>query len=407
MRIVLVYQHFMVRGAGSDKPYDLARHLASRGHDVTVICGRGFLSQGVDIPKGRVVRMEIDGIHVVCLGVAYGQHMGFVRRLLSFLAFTFLTMLVTCRMPLYDVMLVSSTPLTIGLVGLISSYIRHRPWVFEIRDLWPECPFANGYLKSRMLFRIATWFEEWFYRKAYCVCAISEMMIDRLVERGFPRGRLHFIPTGVDVSKFDVPPDEQFLRENRLEGLWLATYVGAFGRVNGLDYLLEAAEHLRDLPGVRLVLVGDGSERQRLVAEAARRGLTGSPVVFVPAVPKERIPGILRASHAVLMMNQDRPGMKILMPNKFFDYLAAGRPLLVNLEAEVTTWIRRADCGVCLAPNDPATMKEALALLRNDPARAQRMAANARRLAEEHFDRKVLNVQWEQVLQEAAASQAR
>ena len=148
LRLVLVYQHFMVEGLGSTKPYDLARHLVAAGHRVTVICGRGYLSKGLAVRRGLVQRLRIHGIDVLCVGVDYRQGMGFVRRALSFLAFTLLAMVVTCRLPRYDVLLASSTPLTVGLVGLVSRYVRRVPYVFEVRDLWPEVPHLLGFLRS-------------------------------------------------------------------------------------------------------------------------------------------------------------------------------------------------------------------------------------------------------------------
>lgn len=402
MRIVLVYQHFMVSGSGSTKPYDLAKHLVSAGHQVTVVCGRSFLAQGVEVPGGLISRLKISGIHILCLGVDYQQKMGFARRIYAFLAFTFLSMLAVAFMPRFDVLVASSTPLTVGLVGLVSRYLRRRPWVFEIRDLWPECPYQSGYLRSRALFRIATFFEEWFYRSAAATSAISKLMVDRLVERGFPPAKLHFIPTGMDVRAFDVPPDPDFRRSNALDGKWVAVYVGAHGRANGLDYILEAATHLRQEEDVRIVLIGGGTEKDRLLAEADRRGLLGRPLIFLPPVPQECIPPILLACDAMLMLNVDRPGMKILMPNKFFDYLAAGRPLIVNIRAEVTDWILSAHCGLLADPGHPEDFARAVRDLRSNPDLAREMGRRARRLAQESFDRAELNRQWESLLAQVA-----
>src|ERR1035437_9118844 len=105
MRIVMVYQHFMVSGVGSTKPYDLARYLVARGHEVTVICGRGYLSQGMEVPRGLGRRLEVGSVHLICLGVDYRQKMGFLRRLWAFLSFTMLAMWMVCRMPVFDVLL--------------------------------------------------------------------------------------------------------------------------------------------------------------------------------------------------------------------------------------------------------------------------------------------------------------
>jgi len=402
MRIVLVYQHFMVGGVGSTKPYDLARNLVAAGHDVTVICGRGYLAQGMAVPAGLVNRLTIDGIRVICVGVDYQQHMGFGRRVLAFLVFAVLSVVLVCRLPRYDVLVASSTPLTVGLTGLTSRYVRRRPFVFEIRDLWPEVPFEAGFLRSRFLFRVSRFFEEWFYREAAAVCAISRRMCDRLRERGVPAAKLHFIPTGVDLASFEGDADEAFRRQHSLQGQWVGVYVGTHGPVNGLAYVLGAAEVLKDESDVRLVLIGEGSEKPRLVAEAARRGLTPQPLLFLDPVPRGAIPGILKACDAMLMLNSSRPGMQYLMPNKFFDYLAAGRPIIVNVDAEVTEWVLGSACGLLADPADARGLACAVRQLRADPERAAEMGRRARDLAVCRFGRHGLHGRWKDVLAGAA-----
>lgn len=402
MRIILVYQHFTVGAAGSSKPYDLACYLAGVGHDVTVICGRSALATSVDVPRRLISQLTIKGFNVICLGVKYAQQMSVLRRLWSFLTFTLLSMLTVCFIPRYDVLLASSTPLSVGLVGLVSRYIRRLPWVFEIRDFWPESVYAYGYLKSKTLFRIATFFEEWFYREARSVCAISQRMIRRLIERGFPANKLHFIPTGVDLKPFQKQADEQFRKRHGLENSWIAIYAGAHGWLNGLDYLIEAAEHLKNEKDIQIVLLGDGAEKPHLIVKAEHRGLVPHPLLFLPAVPRRKIPGILKACDAMLMINQNRPGVKDLMPNKFFDYLASGRPIVVNVKAELTEWILRYRCGVLSNPTDPGDLARILRSLKNDPENARRMGHRGLQLAMERFDRAKLHPEWETILYQAA-----
>lgn len=397
MRLVLVYQHFVVSGAGSTKSYDLARHLVRLGHEVTIICGRGYLTQGMDIPAKLIHRFELEGINIVCLGVSYEQGMGFIRRILSFLAFAVLSMLLAAILPRYDVLVASSTPLTVGLVGLTCRYVRRIPYVFEVRDLWPEVPFEAGYLKSKWLFGVSTWFEQWFYRAASAVTLISDRMRRRLIERGVPSRKVHFLPTGVDLAAYSNKPDERFVKENDLDGCMVAVYVGAHGRMNHLDYVLEAAEHIEEGSNIRLVLIGDGSEKSRLIRLARERNLQ-DVVLFHDPVPRSRVPGILAASNVALMMNSFGPGMQYLMTNKFFDYLAAGRPILVNVDAELTDWIVRADCGMLVCPGDPADLIRALRQLRDEPKRASEMGRRARQLGEDEFDRWKLALKWEALL---------
>jgi len=402
MRIVLVYQHFMVHGVGSTKPYDLARDLIAAGHDVTVLCGRGYLSQGVDVPKGLIRRLSVDGVRVICLGVDYRQEMGFVRRVAAFVSFAVLAMIVACRLRRYDVLVASSTPLTVGLVGLAAHYLRRIPYVFELRDLWPEFPIRAGYLKNPLIIRISTFFERWFYRKAAAILTISDWMRDRLIKRGIDAGKIIFIPTGVDYPSYrDATPDKQWRADLGMSGTMLAIYVGAHGPSNGLDYLLDAAELLDAADGIRMVLIGDGADKPHLMAEARRRKLES--ITFLPPERRSEVPGILKASDVALLIDKVVPGSEYGLPNKFFDYLAAGLPTISNTPAELWIYLKKHDCGVLVDSEQPRELADALRAFRDSPERAKQMGHNARELCEAQFDRKGLNRQLDALLDRVAS----
>jgi len=406
MRILLVYQHFMVSGIGSTKSYDLARYLVAAGHDVTVICGRGYLSQGMELPRGILRRLDIDGIKVCVLGVDYCQQMGFLRRIFSFLTFTFGAMAVACFLKRYDILVASSTPLTVGLVGLVSSYVRRTPWVFEVRDMWPEYPVQAGYLKNRFLIWLSTVFEEWFYCNATAISTISDRMRSRLIQRGFPAEKITFIPTGVTLEGDEnVRPDLAWRAEHGLEGQMLAVYTGAHGPSNGLQYIIEAAEHLRGETWMRFVLIGYGSDKARLEAETQRRGLTN--VLFLPPVPKARIPGILKACDATLAVYEVIAGSDYDFPNKYFEYIAAGIPLITNVPpAEFWYHTKQWDCGILVDPNRPEELAQAMRDLKANPERARQMGRRARELVTTKFDRRGLHKMWEQLLRQVAAGES-
>jgi glycosyltransferase involved in cell wall biosynthesis len=403
MRIVMVYQHFMVSGVGSTKPYDLARYLVSRGHEVTVICGRGYLSQGMEVPPGVVRRMAVGPVRVICLGVDYRQKMGFLRRLWAFMSFTMLAMWMVCRLPAFDVLLASSTPLTVGLVGLVAHHVRKRPWVFELRDLWPDFPVRAGYLKNRLLIAIASFFERWFYRDATTITAISQRMCDYLIERGIEAQKLVFIPTGVDLAAAaQAAPDHDWWRRHGIEGCLRAVYLGAHGFANGLDYVLNAACYLKPEDRIKMVLIGDGVEKPRLVQQARDRGL--DCVIFLPPVRRELVPGILQAADVALMIDLVTPGAETSLPNKFFDYLAAGLPMITNNPAELWDHLQQARAGVLVDDRRPAQLIEALRELRDDHDKARELGRRARELAALRFDRELLHQHWEQVLVAAAGT---
>lgn len=397
MHVVMVYQHFMVSGVGSTKPYDLARYLQAAGHRVTVICGRGYLSQGMKVPRGPLRRLDIDGLKVLCIGVDYRQKMGFLRRVNSFLTFTFMAMLTVLFMPRFDVLLASSTPLTVGLTGLVAKHLRRRPWVFELRDLWPDFPVRAGYLKNRALIAISRFFERWFYRSATTVTAISQRMCDYLLELGLPQRKVVFIPTGVDLSTaLAASPNADWWQERGLENMLRAVYLGAHGPANGLQYLLEAASHLRPEDRIKIVLIGEGVQKPMLMEQARKRNLT--ELIFLPTISRDLVPGILQGANIALMIDQVTPGAETSMPNKLFDYLAAAMPVVTNNPAELWEHLDRAKCGLLVDNDRPEHLVEVLRRLRDDADLVATMGSNACKLAREQFDRQELNCRWEQLL---------
>jgi len=180
-------------------------------------------------------------------------------------------------------------------------------------------------------------------------------------------------------------------------------YMGAHGRVNGLQFLVEAAARLGPKEGIKLVLVGDGAEKPRLVAEAKDRKL--EQIIFHPPVKRECVPGILKAADVGLMIERVTPGSELCMPNKFFDYLAAGLPIISNNPAEYWEHIRAAECGLLADHNRPESLVELLRQLRDNPRLRQEMRRRALALAQQRFDRRQLNREWEEVLLKAAGKE--
>jgi glycosyltransferase involved in cell wall biosynthesis len=244
-------------------------------------------------------------------------------------------------------------------------------------------------------------FEGWFYRNATAITAISQRMCDHLVARGIPPKKITFIPTGVDMESGSKERANVnwWKRHGLLEGL-RAVYLGAHGPANGLQFLLEAARDIGPDEGITLVLIGDGVDKPRLVAEAKK--LHSGRIIFLPPVKRKDVPGILEAADVALMIDRVTPGAETSMPNKFFDYLAAGLPIVTNNPAELWDHVRDAKCGLLVDNHSPSRLVETLRQLRDDPRIRQEMGGRALALAQQRFDRRDLHERWELVLLGAA-----
>ncbi len=276
------------------------------------------------------------------------------------------------------------------------------PYVFEVRDIWPEFAVSIGVLKNPLVIKAAYFAERLFYRHAARVQAISDGMRQILVDRGLEAEKLTMIPTGVDVSLYEgVTPDDSARRQFGFDGRVLAVYAGAHSDANGLEYVIEAAEALKDDPRVGILMIGEGRRKDDLVAMAAERGLTN--VGFLPKIPKRRLIRILIDADVGMVILKPLPEFVIAMPNKLFDYMAAGTAVVVNFDGDAARELRQAGGGLATAPNDPGALAAALKAWADRPEQLQAAKQAARQLVR-RYDRRNWTRELAKVLAGAAAT---
>ena len=350
-----------------------------------------------------VGREQVDGIDVLYLNVPYANRYPTAVRMASFTAFTIAASVAGALQRRPDVVFASSTPLTIGIAGLATARAKRVPFVFEIRDLWPAVPIELGVLKGAAA-RTAEWLERRLYAGAERIVVLSEGSLHELRSRGIPDEKLVFIPNAADLDVFrpDVV-DEDFRPRHGLEDRFVALYAGAMGRANGLDQLVDAADALRRWGDRRVTIValGDGGERTRLEERARELGLDN--LLFLPSVPKEELAGIVGAADVTLTIFAPFPILETNSPNKFFDSLAAGKPVVVNLGGWLRRLVEEADAGVWVPGGNAEGIAGALSSLAANPQRVEEMGRNARALAEREFGRDEMAERLARTLEEVAA----
>jgi glycosyltransferase involved in cell wall biosynthesis len=404
--VLYFHQYFATRRRSTaTRSYELARRLVERGHRVTIVSrDTRMLESGRESPRpGRVVaREQVDGIDVLFLNVPYANRYSAPVRLASFTAFTIAASVAGALQRRPDVVFASSTPLTIGIAGLLTARAKRVPFVFEIRDLWPAVPVALGALKSGPAIETAEWLERRLYEGAERIVVLSEGSREELKRRGIPDEKLVFIPNAADLDVFrpDVV-DEGFRGRHGLEDRFVALYAGAMGPANGLDQLVDAAEALRRWGDTRvtIVAVGDGGERPRLEERARELGLDN--LIFLPPVPKEELAGIVGAADVTLTIFAPHPILETNSPNKFFDSLAAGKPIVVNLGGWLRGLVEDNDAGVWVPGGNAEALAGALSALAANPDRVELMGRNGRALAEREFGRDEMADRLARTLEEA------
>jgi len=396
MRLLYIHQHFATpRGAGGIRSYKMARQIVDRGHRVTMVCGRGVDGQsGLTGPFSRGLRRgQVDGIDVVEIDLAYSNNDRFLRRGLIFLRF----MLRTIGLALterYDVLFATTTPLTVGVPGIAGRWLRRKPFVFEVRDLWPELPKAMGVIRNPIILGLMSALEWVSYRSAHRLVALSPGIVDGIAKRGAPRERIALIPNGCDRDIFADPP-QAWRPDGVVDRDLLAVFTGAHGLANGLDSVLDAAAELRRRGriDIKIALVGNGMLKQHLATRVATEGLDN--VLMLDPLPKLRLAGLVAGADIGLQTLANIPAFYFgTSPNKFFDYVAAGLPVLNNYPGWLALLIEQSHCGFAVPPDDPAAFADALETAAGDRVALGEMGKRAAQLAVDQFDRDVLSARW-------------
>lgn len=403
MRILYLHQYFAPpAGAVSTRSYEMARRLIASGHDVLMITSAAMLPAPYNACQ-RTQRMEIAGIPAVVIPVNYANAMSFPARIRAFASFAVQASRHTTRQHA-DVIFATSTPLTIAIPGIIGKLWHRVPMVFEVRDLWPELPIAVGALKNPAL-RTAAHALEWIaYHNAAHVVALSPGMAAGVIRRGIPAARVSVIPNSCDVDLFDVPPERGNPVRAQL-GLApdqpLIVYTGMFGLINGLTYLVDIAAHARTIaPDVRFLLVGDGAERERVLEHARRRDVLDRNLWVWNPMPKQDLPDLLAAATVATSLFVNLPPMWNNSANKFFDALAARKPVAINYRGWQADLLEESGAGIVLPTDNPEAGARELCAFAQDQQRLAAASDAARELAYTRFLRDDMARKLESILRE-------
>ena len=399
MRIIYLHQYFNTpEMAGGTRSYEMARRMVAAGHQVHMITS---YREGDSQQAGWFETMEA-GIHVHWYPVPYSNHMSFGQRIKAFLSFA-LAARGKCVELDGDVIFATSTPLTIALPAVPAARKKRIPMVFEVRDLWPEMPIAVGALNNPVLRFVARKLEHWAYRNAEAVVALSPGMKEGVVRTGYSAERVAIIPNSSDNSEFQY--NSAAAVHFRAERDWLGdkpllVYTGAFGPTNGVGYMVGLAKELKALNSdIRILLVGDGAERDMIISEADKLGVLGVNLFVEDKLPKRRIPALLSAATMATALFVDLPEMRPNSANKFFDALASGTPIMLNYGGWMHELVGQHGCGLAMWPKAVADVAVELDKKMHDGAWLAKAGVAARQLAEDCFARDDLARQLMSVLE--------
>jgi len=388
MHILLIHQAFATLDEpGGTRHHELARHLCQNGHKVTVIASPVSYLTGDH--KTQKVRKQTDdmGVTIIRSCTLSALHRSFVWRVFSFLSFMISSFFNGLLVKKVDLVWGTSPPIFQGPTAWLLARLKGCPFLLEVRDLWPAFAVAVGVLMNPFLIRISEWLEKFLYRHADHVMVNSPGFIEHVTNRGAKNVTL--IPNGADPAMFNPESKGKTFREtHNLTNHFVVLYAGAHGMSNDLDIVLKAAGRLRDDPSIRIVLLGSGKEKPRLEADA--KALSLDNLIFLPPVPKIEMPEALAGSDACLAILKPIEMYKTTYPNKVFDYMAAGRPVILAIDGVIKQVVEEANAGMAVPPGDPAALATAIRTFAGDPEICRKLGKNGRNIVETKFSRDAL-----------------
>lgn len=392
MHILYFHQYFTTpSGTGGTRSYEMAKYLVSKGHKVTMVYAKDARAKSsLSGPyKSGKLSGNFEGINLIEFDLSYSNRMNLLQRAWIFLKFAIKSTRLVFTLE-FDLLFATTTPLTAGIPGIVMKIFRpSKIFVFEVRDLWPELPKAMGVVKNPIVLKLMDWLEYYSYNYANACVALSPGIKEGIERRLKKTKPVALIPNGCDLDIFYPGVEKKSIIPGVNENQFVAMFTGAHGLANGLDAVLDAAAKLIELgegESIRLVFIGDGSQKDRLLERKSKEQL--SNCIFLEPVPKTKLISFLHAADLGLMILDNVPAFYYgTSPNKFFDYIATGLPVLTNYPGWLADMINEHNLGVSVEPNNPDLFAEQLIGLSRQRERLSVMSRNARNIAETKFDR--------------------
>src|SRR5690625_1799190 len=379
MKVLYLHQHFKINSGGT-RSYEFSKYLTSNNHQVTMITGQ------------KIDRNEYDGIQIKSTNTKYNQQFTFFRRILSFIHFMIKSTLIGIKERKPHVIYATSTPLTIGFPALIISKIKRRPLIFEVRDVWPDVPIELGFIGSKFLQKILFTFEHIIYKNASHIIVLSEGMKTNLLKKGVSEEKLSVI-TNLSMNNYydEIAPNKSIGFKDKL----VCIHPGTMGVVNGLDFILDVAENYPNNDIVYL-LIGEGNKKESLIKRIENKDIQN--VYIKDALPKDEVMKEIVNSDVGIMTVADYEILHDNSANKFFDYLAAGKPVVINYGGWQQRILEQNMAGKAFNHEDKEGFYRFLVDLKNDQKKRDKYGRNAKKLATNYYDSQLLAGKLEEIL---------
>jgi len=394
LKILLITEYFPPEiGAGSNRAFELSKRWIEKGASVTVITGFPDYPDGV-IPEEyknyKFLQEEYQGINVIRTYTVAAPNRGFLKRVISFSSFMFSSIIQgTKASSKQDILIATSPPFSVGIAGYMISRLKRIPFVFEVRDLWPESIIQLGQLKNKFIIKVLESIERFLYKKSMHIVPVAESTTAVLKKKGISKSKITVIKNGVNLNEVIPQQEDGELRlKLGLNRKTIVTYIGTLGLSHALDRVLETANLLSYKKEVGFLIIGDGAERENLLKKSQQFDLQN--VCFIKKVEKEKIASYYSISDILLVPLKDLPIFKKVIPSKLFEIMAFEKPILISVDGEARSVVESANSGIYVNPEDPNDLKEKILFLAENCDLVAALGRNGRVFVEKYFDRQKL-----------------
>lgn len=398
-RLLYIHQYFMFPDiSGGTRSYDLSKQFIKNGYDVTILTTSAKIRNYHNPLNKTWSLLEREGLKIWILNCDYNQKMTILRRIQSFFKFSIYTSIKITKIKA-DLVLATSTPLTTAIPALVKKFISKTPYIFEARDIWPEGPIQLGYVKNRLAIKALRFFEKFIYKHSSYIVVLSIGMKRCILERMGHVNRIEVIPNISEISRFNNI-SKQISLPSEVKDKKTVLYAGTMGPVNNIMYVAELAMRLHRLKenDIKFIILGDGSEKEAIKEYCYVNNILNKSIFFIDEIPKESLPYVYSKVSMGSSFVLDNKIKWDNSANKFFDTLAAGKPILINHKGWQADLIREENCGYVLPahPNDEEVLLFSR-YLRNDTL-LKIQSVNAKRVGESLFSLKVATEKYLNVL---------
>jgi glycosyltransferase involved in cell wall biosynthesis len=380
--------------APASRTFEHCREWVQGGHQVTIITCVPNFPKGVVYPgyRNKLWSFEdIEGIRVVRVWSYIARNEGFAKRVFDYMSYMLTAFIAGLFIRKVDIIVGTSPQFFTVCAAYALSVFKRCPWVFELRDLWPESIRAVGAMKRSWFLDRLEDLELFLYRNSNGIITVTKSFRNNLIERGIEPHKIHVVTNGVDISRFHpMPKDRALLMQHGLDGKFVAGYIGTHGMAHALDTLIESAEMLLNSDrgrGIHIIMLGDGAQRSQLKAKADSKGL--SNIQFIESVPKDEVVRYWSLLDVAIVHLRKSDLFETVIPSKIFECAGMGIPILHGVRGESADLVQEHEIGWTFEPENASMLAQKLCMVRERPKELRRLALNGPR-AGRAFDRKVL-----------------